>query len=291
MPPIKLLLAALSSALISLSGHASELRFSLIKTSQQEVPEAFTLEGGAWGKKVILNHVAVLIEHPKGNLLLDSGLGSQADQQVEADVPWWNKPMISYEPANPARVQLDAANIKVERILLSHVHWDHVSGLADFPDASVLAPQVEIDFSKTAAPPIVLPSQYAHGVKWQPLVFAEQPFMGFAQSYDIYGDGSVVVVPLSGHTPGSTGVFVTLSNSQQYFFTGDASWRLEGFTGPHDKFWLSKKLADNNPVDTHAQLQKVHELMLANPALKVIPSHDESVQRELGYFPTWVEAK
>ena len=48
-------------------------------------------------------------------------------------------------------------------------------------------------------------------------------------------------------------------------------------------------MVDNDPAQTTAQLRKVHELMAAEPELQVIPAHDERVQRELGYFPHWIE--
>ena len=44
----------------------------------------------------------------------------------------------------------------------------------------------------------------------------------FDESADLYRDGSVVVVPLRGHTPGSVGVFVNLSPSRRLFYVGDS---------------------------------------------------------------------
>lgn len=283
-------LSALLVLLCSLQLEAGELRFALVKTAEQRVPEAFTLEDGSWRKEVVLNHVAVIVEHPRGTLLFDTGLGLQVDRQFEQEVPWWNKPLLAYGPVTPARPQLDAAGIRVERILLSHAHWDHASGLVDFPEAQVLAPPAEIDFTRSASPPTILPGQFAHGPHWQPLQFQAKPFMGFSESLDLFGDGRVVAVPLPGHTPGSTGLFITLADGRQFLFSGDTSWQLAGFSGPRDKFWLASRLADYDRARTHAQLEKVHALMQQNPALQVIPAHDESVQLPLGYFPQWVEA-
>ena len=41
----------------------SALRFSLVKTSQTETLDAFTVAGGSWTQSATANHVAVLIEH------------------------------------------------------------------------------------------------------------------------------------------------------------------------------------------------------------------------------------
>ncbi|MDV3444058.1 hypothetical protein R0G64_32685, partial [Pseudomonas otitidis] len=36
-------------------------------------------------------------------------------------------------------------------------------------------------------------SQFTHGVRWQPFEFEPTPYMGFDESLDLFGDGSVVL--------------------------------------------------------------------------------------------------
>ncbi|WP_220813455.1 MBL fold metallo-hydrolase [Pseudomonas paralcaligenes] len=281
---ILFLLIALSSA-----GQAAGLRFALVKTAETETRDAFTIEGGAWTEKAIANHVAVLIEHHAATLLLDTSLGRQVDQQFESEMPWYDKPLLRYGQVAPVRDQLDRDGVRVDRILLTHSHWDHASGLADFPEVPVWAPYDEIAFSRIAVPPAVLPSQFAHDVHWVPFDFDDEPFMGFERSLNLFGDRSLVLVPMAGHTPGSVGLFLTLDDGRRFFFTGDTSWRLEGFTGPKEKFWISRRMVDDDRDATRQQLQKVHALMRQEPALVVVPAHDEAVQKTLGYYPHWIE--
>lgn len=282
-----ILLAALAS--FHSQTQAAGLRFSLVKTAETETRDAFTIAGGSWTEKAIANHVAVLIEHHAATLLFDTSLGRQVDQQFEGEMPWYDKPLLRYGKVLPVRDQLDRDGIKVDRVILSHAHWDHASGLADYPQLPVMAPYEEIEFSQIAAPPAVLPSQFKHGVNWMPFEFLPEAFEGFEQSLDLFGDGSLVLVPLDGHTPGSVGLFLTLEDGRRFFFTGDASWRLEGFSGPREKFWISRKMVDNDRERTWQQLEKVHRLMRLEPQLTVIPAHDEGVQRKLGYYPHWIE--
>lgn len=278
------LLGALSAV-----AQAEGLRFSLVKTSETETLDAFTVADGKWTEKVKANHVAVLIQHHAATLLFDTGLGRQVDSQFSGEMPWWDKPVMQYGSVTPARDQLDRDGIQVDRIILSHAHWDHASALADFPEVPVWAPYEEIEFTEIATPPAILPSQFTHGVKWHPFTFLPIPFMGFEESLDLFGDRSLVLVPLRGHTPGSVGLFLTLDDGRRFFFTGDTSWRLEGFTGPKEKFWVSRRMVDNDREATRTQLQKVHDLLRREPGLTVVPAHDAAVQDTLGYYPQWVE--
>ncbi|MBC9250385.1 hydrolase [Pseudomonas alcaligenes] len=280
---------ALTLGLASLGAEAAGLRFALVKTAETETRDALTVADGSWSEKAIANHVAILIEHHAATLLFDTSLGRQVDQQFDSEMPWYDKPLLRYGKVVPVRDQLDRDGIRVDRIILSHAHWDHASGLSDYPQVPVMAPYEEIEFSQIASPPAVLPSQFKHGVNWMPFTFLPETFEGFEQSLDLFGDGSLVLVPLDGHTPGSVGLFLTLEDGRRFFFTGDASWRLEGFTGPREKFWLSRKMVDNDPERTRQQLEKVHALLQQEPQLQIIPAHDEAVQRQLGYYPHWVQ--
>ncbi len=287
MRPLHLLLV-MALSLATLPSYATNVRFSLVKTAQTETLDAFTYEGGSWTETVKVNHTAVLIQHHAATLLFDTGLGRQVDSQFE-EMPAWDKPLLQYGPVTPARDQLDRDGIKVDRILLSHVHWDHASALVDFPEVPVWATDDDIDFSHIATPPAVLPSQFKHNVLWRPYTLEPQAFMGFNESLDLFGDGSLVLVSLRGHTPGSVGLFLTLDDGRRFFFTGDASWRLEGFTGPHEKFWFSRNMVDNDREKTANVLQSVHDLAKIHPELIIVPAHDAAVQDTLGYYPQWVQ--
>ena len=113
--------------------------------------------------------------------------------------------------------------------------------------------------------------------------------MGFDRSLDLFGDRSLVLVPLDGHTPGSTGLFLPLEDGRRFFFTGDASWRLEGFTGPKEKFWFSRRLVDQDRDATRQVLEQVHALLDREPELVIVPAHDANVHKQLGFYPQWIQ--
>lgn len=154
-------LASLLIALLVLPVQAAEMRVALLRTSGVETLDALTVDGGSWVRRVPLSHTAVLIEHHAATLLFDTGLGRDIDAQFRADMPWWAAPLFAYQKVVPARDQLDAAGIRVDRILLSHAHWDHASGLVDFPEVPVWAPYEEIAFSRIVTPPTAFPANSA----------------------------------------------------------------------------------------------------------------------------------
>ena len=61
------------------------------------------------------------------------------------------------------------------------------------------------------------------------LRFDPVPYETFDESADLYKDGSVVVVPFRGHTPGSVGIFVNVSPTRRLFYVGDAADDERGF--------------------------------------------------------------
>ncbi|MGH8530960.1 MAG: MBL fold metallo-hydrolase [Nevskiales bacterium] len=271
--------------------NTSPLRFALLKTGTAKSPEAMAVSGGRWFTQASFVHSAVYVQHPTGSFLYDTGLGAQVDAQFKAEMPWWAKPLMPYEVDSPARQQLADAKLPLpERIFLSHGHWDHVSGLIDFPDAEIWITAEEKNFLATGKPPAVLPSQVnAPQLRWRQFELLGPSYAGFAQSLDVFGDGSAILVGMPGHTPGSLGLFLTSVSGKHYFFIGDTAWHLRGVTHESPKFPVARKLADSDPTATLALLKQIHALQLANPDLIVVPAHDAAVQDAVGYFPNWVE--
>ncbi len=266
--------------------HASAgVKLSIIRTATAKTLERLNLEGGDW-KEIVANHSAFLIEHPKGNILVDTGLGEKIDEQVKSDMTFFHRPAFAYEKGETTKAQLAKEKIDFSFILITHLHFDHVSGLVDFLDKDVWALPEEIAFKDVGTPPAVLKSQVSNpNIKWKPYSFNKTPYLGFSESLDIYGDQSIVVVPLRGHTPGSVGIFVNTESGKQFFLIGDTVWRKKGIDLQKGKFWISKKLVDNDGDKVLEQIKMLHDFQQKNPQIIIMPSHDESVQAPFGYFP------
>lgn len=274
-------------------GTPPDVGFAIIRTSQVSVPQALLWPGGDITQQVNSNFSAFLIKHHDDHLLFDTGLGRQIDGQYQQGMPLWWRPFFTYDkPVVSARAQLDRAGMPpLKRVILSHSHWDHAGGVQDFPEARVGVAAAELTRVRTPStgPGGTWASQVGAGsIQWEELAFQPVPFKGYPESLDLYQDGTVVLVPMPGHTPGSLGLFVTTDSGRQYFFIGDAAWTLAALRQGAPKFWVAGQLVDGDARQTQASLDKVRALMQAEPDLVVVPAHDSAVQDALGYFPAWV---
>ncbi len=236
---------------------------------------AFAYRGGSFGDARDFSMSAALVRHPKGDLLIDTGFGRTIDTQIEL-MPWLFRAATSYDHTRAAADRLDDAGYdrtSLRGILLTHAHWDHASGLPDFPGTPVLVTAEERRFVDEGGDLTVV-ARSARDVKYETYGFADTPYLGFTKSHDFYGDGSVVVVPAPGHTPGSVIVFVTLPNGKRYAFVGDLAWQREGITEREERPWLQRTLADVDPAGVREGLLKMSAIATRYPEIELVPAHD-----------------
>jgi glyoxylase-like metal-dependent hydrolase (beta-lactamase superfamily II) len=286
--------AAPAVSAVSAAPSAAAVRLAIVRVASLPVREGMLFSGGRFGETATTNFSAFLIEHGGQRLLLDSGLGARIAQQYAADMPRWGRPFFrAPEQVDPVRRQLEAAGIgAVSRIVLTHAHWDHASGLEDFPGAEVWAAEAELATVRAARSGIgsAWPSQVGSAaLRWRAFAFSGPAFEGFERSEDLFGDGRVVAVPMAGHTPGSVGVFVTVSSGRRFFFVGDVVWTTLALAEGRPKFWPARQLVDADVDATQHTIALIRAAQQRDPALVVVPAHDALVQDRLSYFPRWVD--
>jgi N-acyl homoserine lactone hydrolase len=98
---------------------------------------------------------AALIRHPRGDLLVDAGFGRDIARQF-ATMPRYFRAITRYQLWKPAAGQLEAAGYdfgRLKAILLTHAHWDHMSGIPDFPGLPIMVTARDrAFFDKSRAP-------------------------------------------------------------------------------------------------------------------------------------------
>ena len=247
---------------------------------------ALAYAGGAFTDRRVFNMGAILVEHPKGLLLFDTGLGTRVDQHIKT-APKLMQMTTRYEQETTVARQLVAAGIDKGDLLgvvLTHAHWDHVSGLDDLPDVPVWLNQTEWDFVTSGHRSTALARQLIQTDRHM-YAFDSGPYLGFASSHDVFGDGSVVLVWAPGHTPGSIIVFINLPGDMRYALLGDLVWQIEGLTLPAEKPWFVRRTADQDATSVKAVIGHMRHVQQRIPSMHMVPAHDRRIWEDLA--STW----
>lgn len=236
---------------------------------------AFARRGGSpWERWESVSN-AVLVEHPQGDVLIDVGLGRSIRAQLRA-MPLFFRLATDLEQSRPAADRLTATGYDFKRlrfILLTHAHWDHVSGVPDFPSVPVLVTAAEHRFIYASGFPDA-PARAIDPKRYQDYGFDGGRYLGFEQSHDLYGDGSIVIVPAPGHTPGSVVVFVTLPSGARYAFVGDLVWELQGLAEREQRPWLEARVLGEDPSAVQDSMRRLNAIVTRYPQMKIVASHD-----------------
>jgi N-acyl homoserine lactone hydrolase len=240
-----------------------------LPTGTYETRAAFAVRGGSFRDKRHFAATAVLVRHPKGDLLIDAGFGSGVAAHV-AELPRLARAPIA--AAKTVREQLDASGYDRSRllgVLVTHSHWDHVSGLDELR-VPIWINAGERNYAAGDPDGKVFRTVSA-GREIREYQLDGPPYLGFPSSLDVHGDGSVVVALAGGHTTGSVVVFVTVPSGQRYAFIGDLTWQLDGIRRRVERPWLLRKLADSDPGQVRQGLLRV--IALAD-LMQIVPAHD-----------------
>lgn len=247
----------------------SNLAVYQLPTGTYETRAVFAVQGGSFRDKRDFAATAILVQHPKGDLLIDAGFGSDVAAHV-ASLP--RVARAPYRATKTANAQLDAAGYDRNRllgVLVTHSHWDHVSGIDELQAPIWINPS-ERRHAETASDAEVFRTVSA-GHEIHQYEFDGPPYLGFGSSHDVFGDGSVVIALAGGHTAGSVVVFVTMPSGERYAFIGDLTWQLDGIERRVQRPWLMRKAADSDAERTREGLLKV--IALAD-VMHIVPSHD-----------------
>ena len=228
----------------------------------------------------------VLIQHPiEGVMLYDTGYSTRF-YEVTRKFPYrimqWFTPAI-IRPEEDADVQLQAGGVSkddISKIILSHCHVDHTCALNRFPGAEVIVSGKEWEWA-WASPR----KAFSHGFikelydhvqpeKVREIDFNQEgrPYGIFPQAVDLFSDGSMIAVPLPGHTIGNMGLLVN-TKEQRFFFIGDAAWIRRNYLEQKPAIWLTK-LFIYSSSEMMESLKRINQLAAAHPEIIIVPAHD-----------------
>lgn len=170
------------------------------------------------GQQKTLTASCYLIRHGDRYLLWDTGLSPDMLGTTVESGPFR---MILRERIGD---QLRRINVRPEQINfvgISHFHFDHTGQLADFPGATLLIGQGDWEVLRAGQGPANLATPFR---RW---IDGGGEVRPAARDHDVFGDGSVVMLDLPGHTPGHHGLLVRLAGGRNILLSGDQFHFLE----------------------------------------------------------------
>jgi glyoxylase-like metal-dependent hydrolase (beta-lactamase superfamily II) len=229
---------------------------------------------------------SILVRHPAGLVVIDPAFGVDVAKDLLLGPKLFALAMGPARDKTPLVEVLRAAQVdplEVRFALATHVHWDHVGALGDVPNAKVLLSRAELEWARTLSRSLdegVMPHHLARAkARLHRFDFTGPARDGFPASFDVFGDGAIVAVPLPGHTPGSTAFFVAPPDGRQALLSGDTSWTMRGVEVPVHKNPLARLDADVE--QTGAALGLLHALHTRRPDVLIIPAHDATALEQL----------
>jgi len=219
-----------------------------------------------------------VVEHPEGNILVDTGAGSGLSRpeylrpfgRVQS---WMMRQLAQFEVAaqDEASARLASCGIKpksIQKVVLTHLHCDHVDGLGAFQDREIIVADDEWRHPHFAAFPLMPEKMLPNRVALRSGVIP-----GFQNAYPITRAGDVFLVATPGHTFHHCSVLV-ISAHKHYLIAGDAVYS------------QAQLLADRDAgVDADFRLAAAsrHALRVfarKNPTV-FLPSHDPEAAKRL----------
>ena len=169
--------------------------------------------------------------------------------------------------------QLARLGVKPEQISIvgiSHEHFDHTGQASDFPNAKLLMGKGDIDDMRGPNA-----ERGAPLVHWLKDGGAMEPVTG---DKDVFGDGTVTMIDLPGHTPGHHALLVKLAHKGYVLLSGDTAHFAENYASDGVPTFNSSR------ADTLASLDRFKKLA-ANLHATVIIQHEPADIAKLPPFP------
>lgn len=216
-----------------------------------------------------------LIVHPKGILLWEAGAVPDADLPSDGSVYSEGPTVVSKSLLS----QLAAAGYTpadIDYFAMSHLHSDHNGNANAFAGSKWIVQQADRDamFSDQIGS-IMVPANYAALQHADTILLQDGDF-------DVFGDGSVVILSTPGHTPGHQVLLVQLDNYGPVLLAGDLyHYPEEITTGRTPTF-------EFDPALSAISREKVQIILEATGAQMWI-GHDKATHAKLNFAPAFYE--
>jgi glyoxylase-like metal-dependent hydrolase (beta-lactamase superfamily II) len=231
----------------------------------------------------VLSTPCFMVAHPRGTLVWDVGAVPDQDwmptgspvahhlslpDQSTRDL-MLNKGLL------PQLAEIGYQPSDITYIALSHYHWDHVANANAFANATWLVRQVERDLMFADKPPVTVPAWYTALKDSKTIIIA-------GEDHDVFGDGTVVIKSVPGHTPGHQMLYLKLAQTGDVVLSGDL------YHFPEARALKRVPTFDYDQTLTPASREKA-EAFLASTGAKLWIQHDSALIASLKKAPEYYE--
>jgi N-acyl homoserine lactone hydrolase len=229
------------------------------------------------GKPWVFSDYCYLIKHAKGWMLWDTGnpdrLASLPNGLTAPNgiiTAFMKKPLVD------SLKEIGVAPADIRNFAMSHSHGDH-SGNANLFGASTLYMQTA-EYDAVFGPE---PQKYGFiAANFEKLRDAKTVKLN--GEYDVFGDGSVVIRPTPGHTPGHQSLVVRLPKSGLVVLSGDMAHQLSN--------WEAKRAPSFNfSVEQSVRSMQETQAFMDKTGAKIWINHDKEQNAAIPKAPAWVE--
>ena len=179
-------------------------------------------EAGTYQEMTVRSYLVV---HPKGTLLWDTGIDDEIAKLAEGQEI---VDSVVFRVPRTLRGQLAEIGVapgEVDFLGLSHLRVDHVGNVGLFPNATVLLQRAEYEAGYGPRPEQLIeplaPDTYA--------ALNRDKIQQVDGDHDLFGDGTVVLKSLPGHTPGHQGLLVQLPDGGPILLAGDIAYSAQDY--------------------------------------------------------------
>ncbi len=225
--------------------------------------------------------VAFLIEHPSaGPIMVDTGFhASVIDKRTRrrnlGPIGTIMAREVKFTAEQTAAAQVRALGVAPEEVplvIMTHLHFDHASALADFPKATVIVTDEEW---RSAVGRGALTRGYSQAQLDPRLSYVTLDFNGpgarahgsFEKAVDLFGDGSLMLLSTPGHSAGHLSIIARLAVGEA-FIAGDAIYTMATLREGKRPFRSEDSKAFERSLAAIQAYDREH------PVAVMIPGHD-----------------